>query len=133
MSELYAALTEQILALLPHLRPAYDREVREYWGNDLPGPHVVFGNLLTPHLIQLLRTDENEIELHRIFGFLEGLSASGVKDVEEVVAFSVIESVAAEQDLLDRAWKLMGPRTRSMAKEVQSYWGMATRVPDSPR
>lgn len=124
MSTPYSELVARLLDLLPELRSAYELEVATWWVDDTPGPHVVFGDLLAPQIIALLRSGQDELKLHKIFRFLEELAADPVSDVQEVVAFSVVERLADDQALLSAAGRYMGPRTRRFAEEVVAYWGM---------
>jgi hypothetical protein len=125
----YSELSAKLLALLPELRDAYERELATWWVDDAPGPHVVFGDLLMPHIVELLQSGRDEVKLRKIFRFLEELATDPAKDVREVVAFSVVEGLVDDRQLLQAAWPYMGPAIRRFAKDVSSYWGMNQDFP----
>lgn len=117
MNELtYNQLPEALLRVVTSLRAAWEEE-RQQWLPDEPGPHIVFGDLLAPHLSDLLRR-QDETEARRIFSFLEELATADLQSIRDVVAASVLESLLGDALLRDRALPLMGPATRRMARAI---------------
>jgi hypothetical protein len=49
----YADLSDSLIDALPELREQY-RAMLSDWAPQTPGPHIVFGDLLTPWVIELL-------------------------------------------------------------------------------
>ena len=50
----YANVAEALVAV-PDVRGRYEEE-RCLWGDEKPGPHIIFGDVLTPYLIDLLNS-----------------------------------------------------------------------------
>jgi len=70
---------------VPELREEIDA-LRRWWEPDVPGQHVVFGDLLTPFLASLLRAANDRKRLQEIFDFIEELAKNPDVRVQEVVA-----------------------------------------------
>lgn len=112
---------EELLNVVPHLRKQYVDEL-EWWGSEKPGPHIIYGDLLTPYLINLLQGGRHKDELSRVFAFLEDLAGHDDIKVQEVVAFSVIEGLLSHEALLQEAQRYMGPRLLQFVDEVREFW-----------
>jgi hypothetical protein len=118
----YANVAEALVEAVPELRPRYEAELR-WWGNEQPGPHVIFGDVLNPYLIELLDSAGHEDKLRQVFQFLERLATHEDVHVQELVAVTVCERLGDCREHLQRAQKFMGVRTRQFAKEVEDFWG----------
>ncbi len=119
MTLTYWNLVDHLLAEVPELRPAYGEELK-LWLPDKPGPHVVYGNLLTPYLIELLEQNTDTATLRRVFSFLEQLAASSDRHVKDVAGASVLEGVGDRQFWKDRALSYAGPCTRDMLLAIRT-------------
>ena len=62
----------------------------EVYGDEEPGPTVVYEGCLKPLLISIA-IDGSEADLQRVFGFLESLSNDENWKVRELVRFSVYD------------------------------------------
>jgi hypothetical protein len=107
----YWNLVDHLLAEVPELRPAYEEELK-LWLPDKPGPHIVFGDLLTPYLIELLEQNTDIETLRRVFSFLEQVAASSNQHVRDVAGASVLDSIGYKHFWKDRALSYAGPCTR---------------------
>jgi hypothetical protein len=123
MEVIYSNLSEKLLEVAPVLREAYEEE-RKIWEEE-PGPHIIYGDILAPHIISLLESGGRSEDLRQIFRFLEELAGHPDIHVQEVVAFSVIERLTDNSQWLDRAYEYMGPKTREIVREVKEFWGIA--------
>lgn len=118
----YANLSKKLVETIPELLPQYEKELA-WWGGEEPGPHNIYGDVLNPYLITLLRsepTPDNEEVLNRIFAFLEVLSNQDDVHIPEVVGVTVIE-VLLGVGLLEIARRYMGPRTLQMSREIEEW------------
>ena len=122
MKNKFHNLGEKLVEAIPELRPQYEQELK-WWGDEEPGPHKIYGDLLTPYLVSLLNSDAQEEILKRIFAFLEELANHEDVHVQEVVAFSVLEQLGADEQLLQKARKYMSPKTLQFSHEVEAFWG----------
>jgi hypothetical protein len=77
---------------LPQLRQKYSDEVSWQEGDDT-GSHTVFGDVLTPYLIECI-LQNNQQEMINIFNLLESILCLNDEYADEVISLSVFESMA---------------------------------------
>lgn len=122
MSEfVYENLAEYLLDEFPDLRPRYEAEIK-WWGDEKPGPHVVYGDILNPLIVDLLATRQDEERLKRVFDFLERLAKSDDVRVQEVVSVTVCEYLLRNRELLMTARRYMGQTTLRFTDEIEAFW-----------
>lgn len=124
----YEEMTDELLRRFPNLRRAYEEEFG-WWGEDVPGQHVTYGDLLNPYLISLLEADDKPEELRRIFDFLEELANHPNARVQNVVSVTVVEQLTDKEEWLTAAWPYMGKKTREFARELAEFWGTSPNFP----
>jgi hypothetical protein len=115
-------LGDKLVEAIPELQPQYLAEL-EWWGEDKPGVHIIFGDILNPYLISIINTDYQEESLIRIFDFLEKLANHENKQIQEVVALTVCERLGDEPEILLKARQYMGTKTLEMSHEIERFWG----------
>ena len=86
-----AELNRMFIEKFPNLQGKYIAEVSWQEGDDT-GSHTVYGDVLVPYLIDCILKD-NEHDFQNIFNFLEQLLSLEDNYVDEVVYFSVLESI----------------------------------------
>jgi hypothetical protein len=116
----YEQANEKLVEALPELAEAYRKQV-EWWGNEKPRQHVVYGLILNPYLDRLLQ-DSNEADLRRVFAFLEHLSVNPDPHVQELVSFTVCEHLGGDLEKLRQARHYMGPATLKLSGEADKFW-----------
>ncbi len=127
-------VAEALVAAIPALRAAYDEERRQ-WGDEPPGPRVIFGDILNPYLLTLLHTGEQKATLRQIFAFLEELAQHEDLHIQELVAVTVCERLGDDAIALAAASRYMGAQTRQFSTEVEAFWGrrdLKTEAPGAP-
>lgn len=112
----YDTVNELLVAHLPALRTRYD-ELLKWWGDEKPGPHVVYGDLLNPFLEHAARTDDGAT-LTRIFELVEILAECKDARVRDVVNATICDYIVANEPVFKRARLAMGPSTRRQCEEV---------------
>lgn len=117
----YANVAEALIEALPDLRERYVEE-RRWWDDEKPGPHIIFGDVLNPYLIDLLDAGGNDEKLRKVFQFLECLAQHGDVRIQELVAVTVCERLGKRPERLKKARKFMGTRTRQFSEEVETFW-----------
>lgn len=121
----YDNLSPLLIELVPSLRPAYEAELAQ-WGGDTPGQHIVYGLVLDPYLISLLKRDNRgaseEETLQRIFTFLEELATHQDPRVQEVIASTVCEDLGGDPTALHAARSYMGTVTREFSDATELAW-----------
>jgi hypothetical protein len=118
----YGTLASRLLDAVPELKSRYEAELR-WWGEERPGPHIVYGDVLMPYLIPLLEAQGGAQTLERIFAFLELLARNEDLHVQEVLQMTVLERLGDSRQWLDRAREFMGERTLQLSHEIEGFWG----------
>lgn len=119
---IYDELNDKLILAVPEIRKKYEEEC-EWWEDEKPGPHIVFGDILTPFIISVIKSRNQETEiLDRIFNFLEQMSNHEDIHIQEVVAVSVIEYFVDDPNLMEEARKYMGPTTVKFSYEMDEGW-----------
>lgn len=107
---------------LPELEPVYQEEF-EYWADsEPPGPHVVYGNVLIPHMLHLLAEENPEQgrqQLKRVFAPLEEMAHNSDAEVRNVLIDTICWYLTGRPELYDRAKPHMGPRTRELCRTTE--------------
>jgi hypothetical protein len=114
-------LGEKLAEVVPELREKYESELR-WWGEEKPGAHIIFGDVLNPFLVTLLDTIAKEKILRQIFEFLEELANHEDQRVQEVVAATVCEYLLHKKDWMTKARQYMGPQTLRLSRKVEAFW-----------
>jgi hypothetical protein len=114
-------MAERLIEEFPELTEKY-RSVVDWWGEEVPGPHIIFGDVLNPYIITLIDSGRDDEKLKDIFKFLESLASHDDKRVQEVVMMTVCERLEYDKKLLTKARKYMGPTTRRFSEEIERFW-----------
>lgn len=115
----YQNLGDKLIEAVPELRPQYEQELQG-WGEEEPGAHNIYGDVLNPFLLSLLKSDAQEDTLRRIFDFLEELANHNDPNVQDVVGATVIERLHGAGEL-KHARRYMGPRTLQISREIEEW------------
>lgn len=83
-----------LVEYFPNLTDKYKEEVEWQEGDDT-GSHTVYGDVLTPYLIDCIKQN-NELEIISILNFIERILTLDIKYSDEVIAFSVLERIEYE-------------------------------------
>lgn len=125
----YKNVVYEMRRLLPVLNTLYIKELNELWEeNGTIPPHVAFGNILNPYLINLLQinhelTDSEDKLLVIIFGFIEKMALSNDVDVRNVVSTTVMARLGDDTTVLTNALKYLGEQTKVLSKEIEASYG----------
>jgi len=111
-------LQEELLRVIPELGSAYRAE-REWWRDELPPTHVIFGDLFAPYLLKLL-DDQKDAGLVRAFGLLERMVLEGDEQVREMVITEVFERLAGDKRRSARARPYLGPGLLEVVRGVEN-------------
>lgn len=110
----YELVSEKLVLFIPELQDAYEREL-EWWGSEVPGPHVLYAQIVSPYISELLVTGTDEA-LKRVFDFVEHLATSADDRVKGLVADIICEPLLPGSPGLVRARRYMGAATRRILK-----------------
>ena len=103
-------LNRMLIQWIPEVAATYEKEV-EWQEGDETGAHIIFGDVLVPHIIELVEEQESE-SLKKIFEFIEHLLSLGDEYAEEVVMLSVIESLYYRLENFSAVYLPMKEKTR---------------------
>lgn len=103
---------------LPELKDAVTR-LYAYATVESPGPHCLYDEVLNPYVNKLLDASvEVDETMERVFAFIERLSSSTDKNVQDVVIATILPNLIGEPRLA-RARRYMGPSTRRLLRKAQ--------------
>lgn len=128
MNLTYKNIVQEMLKIIPQLQPMYEKELEDLWKKEgeIP-PHVAFGNILNPFLMNQLQkqqlTIEDEQLLVRIFIFLENMALSNEVEIGNVVCATVMARIGDDINVLKNALKYVGNETRRLSREVETLYG----------
>ena len=103
-------LNSILIKWVPEVVASYEKEV-EWQEGDETGSHIIFGDVLVPHIIELVEEKESE-SLKKIFEFIEHLLSLNDEYAEEVVMLSVIESLYHRLENFGEVYLPMKEKTR---------------------
>lgn len=117
----HQSLNEELVSRVPELRQGL-AELREMWGEEEPGPHVTYGDLLVPYLQEAARTRRYPSSFVAAMGLLEDmLSTFDDDETRNVVGASVLEPLSGDLGAWETLKHSMGQHTRAFADQIE--WG----------
>ncbi|MFB0832735.1 hypothetical protein ACEU2D_24515 [Brevibacillus laterosporus] len=116
----YNDLVQTLLVEIPELNPVYEEEI-EWLKEDLP--HVIFGIVFNPYLIEILNLHDQEKKLKAIFIFLEKMAMSSDEKVKEVLVTTILESLLTERNIIVKAKHYMGSVTKKFCEQLEIAYG----------
>jgi hypothetical protein len=126
----YDTVVTALLNAVPECRKTRETELK-WWGeaHPSPDPYTVLGFALRPLVTQLLSESPDEETLRRIFAFYEEMANSQDIEVVNLLQVSELEFLIGKPDLLSRAWRYMGERTKALARETAKIWKSEQDLP----
>jgi len=117
----YDELSKTLVEAFPEIQERYEKEL-DWWGSEKPGQHIVYGDIFTPYLVELLEADRDTERLQRAFELLEELIANNDVRVQEVAVVTVLEYLQGKPSLLSRAEPYMGPLASAAVRDLDEFW-----------
>lgn len=109
-------LNKTLLSLLPEIKSSYIQET-EWQEGDSTGSHIVFGDVLTPFIIDCF-TKQNDIMLKKCFDVIEKILSFNNDYANEVITLSVLESLFYGLPNGCDPKLYMGEKTKSIFKQI---------------
>ena len=100
----------------PELEGRYHDEV-DWQEGDNTGSHVVYGDVFSPY-IETLIVEKIYIELEKVFAFIESIVELDDNYCNEVIIFSVLERLVADEKSLLICKQYFGKRTKMLFDEL---------------
>lgn len=118
-------VSECFVQAFPSLSRRY-QELLDDWETDVPGQTIVFDDIVSPYLLDLLRSpDSNDDQLKAMFSFFEAMAIHEDRHVRDLLSVTICEQIVnAGQNMYDVAYPLMGPATRHMLDEIAPHFGV---------
>ena len=112
--------SKYLCSKLPELKEKIFIE-NEYLGQNLP--HSLYGNVLNPIVVALIKEDgyENNDLLKKIFEFYEQMAKYGDEEVRNLLQVTLLEYLWDDYVVYTRSMKLMGKNTLKINKEISNY------------
>ena len=116
-------LGAKLIETIPELEDAY-RERLQWWGEETPGAHIIYGDVLTPHIIRLLESGGDDVEaITTAFGLLEALISDEDVRVQEVAVVTVLERLQGNPEWVRLMKPHVGPLARQAVRDLAQFWG----------
>lgn len=112
-----AELLADLLGVAPDVQA-----LREWWGADEPGLHIVVGDVLAPQIIRAAESGD-DASLQSLCVFMERMATSSDERVRNALTVSLLERLGDDRERLDRARTAMGPKTLALSREIEGFWG----------
>ena len=112
-------LNQKLVTTFPELEQAY-REVTEWQEGDDTGSHVVFGDVLVPAMLALIKGGYYP-QVKKYFDFLEAMLADEDEYVDDVVATTVIEGIIMDKVDGKEVKLLLGQKTLAVWGEYEKW------------
>lgn len=111
-------LNKLLVIHLPELKKDYENEIAWQDGDDT-GSHVVYGDVLYPYMVHLVST-KNNIELKKVFNFIETILSCDDSYASEVISLSLLEGLDCILYETPEIVEILGPNTK---KEIRRRQG----------
>lgn len=112
-------LNKMLVSEFPNLKDLYKKEV-EWQEGDNTGSHIVYGDVLTPYLRSCIK-NKNINEIKKISNFLENLLSINDIYSNEVITFSVLESILDLICLDNDIITFFGKNSKKIIFELKDY------------
>jgi hypothetical protein len=119
----YETLIKELTNSFPEMKELINEELEREASFNEPLPHVFFGYVFNPFILEELASMRNKELLKRMFKFLELMAISKDKDVKGVLTATILERLGDDKNILERARKLMGKETSKLSHQVERSWG----------
>lgn len=112
-------LNTLLLDTFPNLSIAYEEEV-EWQEGDNTGSHTVYGDVFVPYVVSCIENNKKE-DMKKIFSYIELLLTKEDSYTDEVVAFSVLESIEYLLNENQAILAILGDKTLAIYKELRGF------------
>lgn len=109
-------LNKLLVKNFPNLSESYEEEVKWQDGDDT-GSHTVYGDIFTPYIINCIENSKWD-EINKISLYLEFLLSKRILYIDEVISFSVLESIEYLVKGNRKVQNLLGKETQKVFKEL---------------
>lgn len=116
----YDELNALLVKEFPCLTHKYEQEL-DWWDDEKPGPHVVYGDQFTPYLVDRLKAGDKEAA-KRAFEHLEMLLSHKDVKVQEVAVVTVLEYLESDHELAALARPFLGPQATGAMNDLKKFW-----------
>lgn len=135
---IFEGIHKRLLERFPELGPLMQKTFSSYYDLEIETPEAypVFESVLKEFLFDLLDLGGDDPLLPHIFSFLEEMAISTDRDVTDLLGIAILEPLVFRRELIRRAWKYMGQKTKDLARETARYGDWLDNLPPgeaSPR
>lgn len=117
---IYAGIEIVLLTEFPELRDRMEGTFGSYYDlrSEFPGAYPVFEDVFRDFVVEHLAKDDSEHFMERAFSFCERMASSPDIEVVNLLWIAVVEPLVSNANEVLRAWKYIGPKTRTLAREI---------------
>jgi|GEM_PF-2123093 len=116
----YRSIRNVFLERFPELWERIEMKYAPHYNlkTQIPGTYPLFEEILKPRVLELLETGADDASLKRIFFFYEEMASTHDEEVVNLLWKSILEPLASDKQLIAKAWKYMGEKTKALAREI---------------
>jgi len=113
-------LNQKLIFTIPELKEKYLEEISWQDGENT-GSHVIFCDVFVPFIKENVER-KNDALIKKCFDFIENLLDLEDKYTDEVITFSVIETLLFDEDVENKSFlKFCGAKTLTVVEEIVKY------------
>jgi hypothetical protein len=116
--------------------PEFEERIRNAFGSyydfekETPGAYLVFEDVVKKLVVELLKSDEDEKLLTRLFVFFENMANSKDPIVSrDLLGIAILEPLVYEKACIRAAWRFMGPKMKELAEIEAGHQGRQENLP----
>ncbi len=126
----YKSIRNVFLERFPELWECIEKKYAPHYNlkTQIPGTYPLFEEILKPRVIELLESGADDDSLRRIFSFYDEMARSQDEEVVNLLWKSILEPLASDKELIAKAWKYMGEKTKALAREIAILRGWKENI-----
>jgi hypothetical protein len=85
--------------------------------------HVFFGDLINPHLVELLRREVDTDRIEKIFSFINDMYLNGEDDMKNIVVVTILEYLGDDPLILKKAFQFLSEELKQESHNIEKQIG----------
>ena len=118
----YNDIYDDFIKIFPDDITIFEKLAEENAAYKEDGMHIVFGMIVVPYLIQIVKNDKEKAK--KAFDYIEDMEKSGNPKISEVVEFTILESLVDLDDksILESCIDYMGDETKEALNSISDWF-----------
>lgn len=128
---IYPGIEIVLLTEFPELRDRMESSFGSYYDltSEFPQAYPVFEDVFQIFLFEVLSKSDSEHLTQRAFLFCERMACRRDVEVLNLLWIAIFESLIYDDGKVQQAWKYLGPKTRTLAREIGRWRNWESNLP----